>query len=221
MPLRLHRAAACRVTLPPGEGEEAYSTQAMAVKVSAAAPEDHWVFQLCHEVRSDGADQSAMAVFAAAVPAAGDATAVQVNANSQSRVFSSRVTLPPGEGEEAYSTQAMAVKVENPALAVCIQLCHEVRSDGADQSAMAVFAAAVPAMNEPINTINCPHIPARCFCCSLNSCSVTSSGNSWDYQDFFNDNIAKVCGVLLAWLAFQVLRPSSDARDMTPAATGI
>jgi len=34
----------------------------------------------------------------------------------------------------------------------------------------------------------------------------------YDYQDFLNDNIAKVCGVLLAWLAFQILRPSSDKR---------
>ena len=41
--------------------------------------------------------------------------------------------------------------------------------------------------------------------------AVTNPPN-WDYADFFNDNIAKVCGVLLAWLAFQILRPSSDAR---------
>ncbi|AIR86466.1 FUSC family protein [Pantoea rwandensis] len=34
----------------------------------------------------------------------------------------------------------------------------------------------------------------------------------WDYQSFLNDNLAKVCGVLLAWMAFQILRPSSDAR---------
>lgn len=34
----------------------------------------------------------------------------------------------------------------------------------------------------------------------------------YDYQTFLNDNIAKVCGVLLAWLAFQILRPSSDKR---------
>lgn len=34
----------------------------------------------------------------------------------------------------------------------------------------------------------------------------------WDYSEFLNDNVAKVCGVLLAWLAFQVLRPSSDDR---------
>ncbi len=34
----------------------------------------------------------------------------------------------------------------------------------------------------------------------------------WDYSEFLNDNIAKICGVLLAWLAFQILRPSSDDR---------
>jgi len=35
---------------------------------------------------------------------------------------------------------------------------------------------------------------------------------AYDYQSFLNDNIAKVCGVLLAWLAFLILRPSSDKR---------
>ncbi len=35
---------------------------------------------------------------------------------------------------------------------------------------------------------------------------------SWDYQQFINNNLAKVCGVMLAWLAFQILRPSSDKR---------
>lgn len=35
---------------------------------------------------------------------------------------------------------------------------------------------------------------------------------TYDYQSFLNDNIAKVCGVLLAWLAFLILRPSSDKR---------
>ncbi|MGE9552147.1 FUSC family protein [Erwinia amylovora] len=35
---------------------------------------------------------------------------------------------------------------------------------------------------------------------------------TYDYQSFLNDNIAKVCGVLLVWLAFQILRPSSDKR---------
>ena len=34
----------------------------------------------------------------------------------------------------------------------------------------------------------------------------------YDYQSFLNDNIAKVCGVLLVWVAFQILRPSSDKR---------
>lgn len=35
---------------------------------------------------------------------------------------------------------------------------------------------------------------------------------TYDYQGFLNDNIAKVCGVMLVWLAFQILRPSSDKR---------
>lgn len=35
---------------------------------------------------------------------------------------------------------------------------------------------------------------------------------TYDYQSFINNNIAKVCGVLLAWLAFLILRPSSDKR---------
>ncbi|WP_158782951.1 FUSC family protein [Pantoea sp. BAV 3049] len=35
---------------------------------------------------------------------------------------------------------------------------------------------------------------------------------TYDYQSFLNDNIAKVCGVMLVWLAFQILRPSSDKR---------
>lgn len=34
----------------------------------------------------------------------------------------------------------------------------------------------------------------------------------YDYQTFLNDNLAKVFGVMLAWLAFQILRPSSDKR---------
>jgi len=34
----------------------------------------------------------------------------------------------------------------------------------------------------------------------------------YDYQAFLNDNLAKVFGVMLAWLAFQILRPSSDKR---------
>ncbi len=39
-----------------------------------------------------------------------------------------------------------------------------------------------------------------------------SNPPSYDYQSFINDNIAKVVGVLLAGLAFQILRPSSDKR---------
>ena len=34
----------------------------------------------------------------------------------------------------------------------------------------------------------------------------------YDYADFLNDNLAKIPGVGLAWLAFAVLRPGSDAR---------
>lgn len=34
----------------------------------------------------------------------------------------------------------------------------------------------------------------------------------WDFADFLNDNLAKIIGVALAWLAFAVLRPGSDAR---------
>ncbi|MFI8416424.1 FUSC family protein [Serratia sp. NPDC078593] len=35
---------------------------------------------------------------------------------------------------------------------------------------------------------------------------------SYDYQSFLNDNLGKLAGVLLAGLAFQTLRPSSDKR---------
>lgn len=35
---------------------------------------------------------------------------------------------------------------------------------------------------------------------------------SYDYQEFLNDNIGKLVGVMLAGVAFQVLRPSSDKR---------
>lgn len=35
---------------------------------------------------------------------------------------------------------------------------------------------------------------------------------SYDYQEFLNDNIAKLVGVMLAGVAFQLLRPSSDKR---------
>lgn len=34
----------------------------------------------------------------------------------------------------------------------------------------------------------------------------------YDFADFLNDNLAKILGVGLAWLAFAVLRPGSDAR---------
>ncbi|CAO96840.1 FUSC family protein [Erwinia tasmaniensis] len=34
----------------------------------------------------------------------------------------------------------------------------------------------------------------------------------YDYQSFINDNLAKICGVILVWLAFHILRPSSDQR---------
>lgn len=35
---------------------------------------------------------------------------------------------------------------------------------------------------------------------------------SYDYQSFINDSLGKIIGVLLAGLAFQILRPSSDKR---------
>ncbi|CAI1665949.1 MULTISPECIES: FUSC family protein [Serratia] len=35
---------------------------------------------------------------------------------------------------------------------------------------------------------------------------------SYDYQSFINDSIGKIVGVLLAGMAFQILRPSSDKR---------
>lgn len=35
---------------------------------------------------------------------------------------------------------------------------------------------------------------------------------SYDYQSFINDSLGKIVGVLLAGLAFQILRPSSDKR---------
>ncbi|WP_086869377.1 FUSC family protein [Kosakonia pseudosacchari] len=34
----------------------------------------------------------------------------------------------------------------------------------------------------------------------------------YDFANFLNDNLAKISGVALAWLAFAVLRPGSDAR---------
>lgn len=36
----------------------------------------------------------------------------------------------------------------------------------------------------------------------------------YDFADFLNDNLAKILGVGLAWLAFAVLRPGSDARKV-------
>ncbi len=41
---------------------------------------------------------------------------------------------------------------------------------------------------------------------------TVSNPPSYDYQSFINDNIGKIVGVLLAGLAFQILRPSSDKR---------
>jgi len=46
----------------------------------------------------------------------------------------------------------------------------------------------------------------------MGSFLTVSNPPSYDYQSFINDNIAKVGGVLLAGLAFQILRPSSDKR---------
>lgn len=34
----------------------------------------------------------------------------------------------------------------------------------------------------------------------------------YDFADFLNDNLAKIVGVALAWLAFAILRPGSGAR---------
>ncbi|ORM62096.1 fusaric acid resistance protein [Pantoea rodasii] len=50
------------------------------------------------------------------------------------------------------------------------------------------------------------------FIVFMGSFIAVTNPPDWDYQSFLNDNLAKVCGVLLAWMAFQVLRPSSDAR---------
>jgi uncharacterized membrane protein YccC len=46
----------------------------------------------------------------------------------------------------------------------------------------------------------------------MGSFLTVSNPPSYDYQSFINDNIAKIVGVLLAGLAFQILRPSSDKR---------
>ncbi|PQK73719.1 FUSC family protein [Pantoea ananatis] len=50
------------------------------------------------------------------------------------------------------------------------------------------------------------------FIVFLGSFLAVTNPPDWDYQTFFDGNIAKICGVLLAWLAFQLLRPSSDSR---------
>ncbi|OON40435.1 fusaric acid resistance protein [Izhakiella australiensis] len=50
------------------------------------------------------------------------------------------------------------------------------------------------------------------FIVFMGSFLAVSNPPDYDYQLFLNDNIAKVCGVLIAWLAFQMLRPSSDKR---------
>ncbi|MBU6517221.1 MULTISPECIES: FUSC family protein [Pantoea] len=50
------------------------------------------------------------------------------------------------------------------------------------------------------------------FIVFMGSFIAVSNPPDWDFQSFLNDNLAKVCGVLLAWLAFQVLQPGSDAR---------
>jgi uncharacterized membrane protein YccC len=137
-------------------------------------------------------------------------------ANSQSRVFSSRVTLPPGEGEEAYSTQAMAVKVSALfPLLVTLQLFKLQQKQRAGMwGQFIVFMGSFiepgqqhPAYFGDIIVKEVLIIPGRRV-----SDGDERAPPTWDYQDFFNDNIAKVCGVLLAWLAFQVLRPSSDER---------
>ncbi|WP_241576047.1 FUSC family protein [Rosenbergiella collisarenosi] len=39
-----------------------------------------------------------------------------------------------------------------------------------------------------------------------------SNPPSWDYGTVLNGDIAKVCGVIFAWLAFVLIRPSSDDR---------
>lgn len=50
------------------------------------------------------------------------------------------------------------------------------------------------------------------FIVFMGSFIAVSNPPAWDFQAFLNDNLAKVCGVLLACAAFQLLRPSSDAR---------
>lgn len=46
----------------------------------------------------------------------------------------------------------------------------------------------------------------------MGSFLLVTNPPEYDYSSFVNDNIAKICGVLLAAVAFQILRPSSDKR---------
>lgn len=46
----------------------------------------------------------------------------------------------------------------------------------------------------------------------MGSFLAVSNPPSYDYQNFINENLAKVCGVTLVWVAFSILRPSSDKR---------
>lgn len=50
------------------------------------------------------------------------------------------------------------------------------------------------------------------FIVFMGSFIAVTNPPDWDFQHFLNDNLAKVCGVMLAWMAFQILRPGSDAR---------
>lgn len=50
------------------------------------------------------------------------------------------------------------------------------------------------------------------FIVFMGSFIAVTNPPEWDFQRFINDNLAKVCGVLLAWMAFQLLRPGSDMR---------
>lgn len=46
----------------------------------------------------------------------------------------------------------------------------------------------------------------------MGSFLLVTNPPEYDYSSFVNGNIAKICGVLLAAVAFQILRPSSDKR---------
>ncbi|MDN6449674.1 MAG: FUSC family protein, partial [Enterobacterales bacterium] len=46
----------------------------------------------------------------------------------------------------------------------------------------------------------------------MGSFLLVTNPPEYNYSSFVNDNIAKICGVLLAAVAFQILRPSSDKR---------